>query len=190
VVAHAGKVLVRDEIAKAVVAHGAKTNEKYVVRWEGGTADVVELATSGHAFTAAKLGGGRYDFAKVLGKRPAVVTFWASWCAPCLVEAPHIQALHKAYGPRGLEVVSISIDEAKDHPALAKVVEKLKLTYPVALDPKGTVLAQYAKGSSIPLTFVLDDKGEVVHRQQNFRRGDEVELERVIADVMKKHTGR
>ena len=39
-----------------------------------------------------------------------IVNFWATWCAPCLVEMPSLQALQDAYGGQGVRVVAISLD--------------------------------------------------------------------------------
>lgn len=78
----------------------------------------------------------------------------------------------------------MSIDDKDDYDTLKKVVAKLALPYPVALDPGGEVLAKYAKGGGIPLTFVLDRSGAVVYSHRNFRAGDEVELETALKSTL------
>ena len=40
-----------------------------------------------------------------------LLNIWATWCDPCKIEMPSIEALHKAYGSRGLKVVAVSIDD-------------------------------------------------------------------------------
>ncbi len=91
--------------------------------------------------------------------------------------------LHETYGAKGVEFISVSIDASEDHPALQKVAKDRGVTYGIALDPDGEVLAQYAKGASIPLTFVLDNTGAVVFSHRNYEAGDEVKLEAAIKSV-------
>jgi len=52
--------------------------------------------------------------------RPLVVTFWATWCGPCRDEFPMITELAKEYGPQGLVVVGVSLDEDSDMPLVRK----------------------------------------------------------------------
>jgi peroxiredoxin len=136
-------------------------------------------------FTGLLLDGQTYDFSKALGHRPAVVVFWASWCRPCLLEAPHLLALHEKYSAQGVEFVSVSIDEEQDRAAVAETVAELAIVYPVVLDEKGAILKSYAAGASIPLTFVVGANGNVMYRHQNYSAGDEVPLEAAILEALK-----
>lgn len=61
------------------------------------------------------MGGYRNMVARYHG-RPLIVTFWATWCGPCRDEYPMIVGLAKEYGPQGLAVVGISLDEDADLP--------------------------------------------------------------------------
>ena len=40
-----------------------------------------------------------------------MINVWATWCLPCRIEMPSIEALHKDYAPKGLKIVAISIDD-------------------------------------------------------------------------------
>ncbi len=113
-----------------------------------------------------------------------VVVFWASWCKPCLREAPHLVQLYEKYKSKGVAFVAVSIDEADDHATLEAVVADLNISYPVALDPNGEALALYAQGASIPLTFLLGADSMVAYRHQNFAEGDEVPLEAAIGAAL------
>jgi len=77
--------------------------------------------------------GGPYDhFEK--GK-VYLVEFWATWCAVCKQTIPHIDEIHKKYGPKGLTVMAISIAE-EDQKLVPRFVKQMgdKMTYPVAID--------------------------------------------------------
>ncbi len=182
----AGTSLPRVKVEAVMVEQSKKMERPYVVVWDLSAKANKHFADRGSAFSAPLLAGGTFDFKTVLGKKPVVLTFWASWCAPCLAEAPHLVALYNKYTTRGVAFVAVSIDEADDYATLRKMVARLKLPYPVVLDPKGQVLGKYAKGASIPLTFVIDRSGAVTYRHQNFEPGDEVGIEAAIVRVMER----
>jgi len=43
-----------------------------------------------------------------------LIDFWASWCAPCLAEVPHLKEAYKGYRSRGFEIVGISLDQSSE----------------------------------------------------------------------------
>ncbi len=142
------------------------------------------LAAEVQPFRAPLLSGGDIEIGAASDHRPTVLVFWASWCAPCVEEAPHLERLHAKHGT-SIRFVSVSIDETHAHEELRRVVADLRLTYPVALDPEGTVvLPKYATAIGIPLTFVIGADGRVRFTQRNYRAGDERTLERAIRGAL------
>lgn len=112
-----------------------------------------------------------------------MVVFWASWCKPCIDEAPHLERLYKQHGTE-VELVSVSIDEATQIDDLRRVVVDLKISYPVALDPGGeSILPKYAHGIGIPLTLVVGADGTIRYTQRNYQRGDEQKLARALDEL-------
>ncbi len=177
-----GKGLPRAEAEKAILAHGEARGENYAIRWSTDNAPAPTTVRV-QAFELPTVRGGELDFAEILGKKPVVLVFWASWCGPCLQEAPHLQALHEELGDR-VAVVSVAIDDASTRKKLPAVVRKLGLTYPVALDTDGAVFARYAAGSSVPLTLVLDGNGSLVERRLNYETGDETGLRATVDTLL------
>lgn len=87
-----------------------------------------------------------------------LLDFWATWCAPCQLEMRRFAAWQTQYGPRGLRIIAISMD---DDPALArKLCEKLRLNYPVAMGDERLGLL-YGGVLGLPLTFLIDAQGKV-----------------------------
>ena len=91
-----------------------------------------------------------------------IVDFWASWCAPCRRENPDIAAIYKELHPKGLNIVSISLDV--DASAWKQAIAKDKLVWNHISNLKrwkDPIAIQY-NIESIPATFVLDASGKVV----------------------------
>jgi len=75
------------------------------------------------------LAGYKDIIAKYHGKG-LLVTFWATWCQPCREEYPMIIALSKEYGPQGLAVVGVSLDEDADLGLVRQFLDKSQPGFP------------------------------------------------------------
>ena len=108
-------------------------------------------------FVRTDLNHKRLDLNAYRGK-VVLLDFWATWCAPCQVEMPSFVAWQQKYGPRGLQIIGISMD---DDPALVRILAgKLKLNYPVAMgDVKLGDL--YGGVLGLPVTYLIDRKGVI-----------------------------
>jgi peroxiredoxin len=113
-------------------------------------------------FTRQDLHGHALHLAGFRGK-VVLLNFWATWCAPCQVEMPTFSAWQRQYGPQGLAIIGISMDD--DAAAARKLVERLKLGYPVAMGDARLGL-RYGGVLGLPLTFLIDRKGVVRGRFQ------------------------
>jgi len=113
-------------------------------------------------FVRIDLENRRLDLRAYRGK-VVLLDFWATWCASCQLEMPRFVAWQSQYGPRGLQIIGISMD---DDPALArKLYKKMKLNYPVAMgDEKLGQL--YGGVLGLPLTFLIDGQGKVQAQYQ------------------------
>jgi thiol-disulfide isomerase/thioredoxin len=120
-------------------------------------------------FVRIDLENRRLDLRAYKGK-VVLLDFWATWCASCLLEMPRFVAWQTQYGPRGLQIVGISMD---DDPALArKLYKKMKLNYPVAMGDEKLGLL-YGGVLGLPLTYLIDAQGTV---QAEFRDETDVKL--------------
>lgn len=88
------------------------------------------------------------------------LNLWATWCPPCIAEMPSIEALHRRFGSDGLVVLAVSEDGGGDS-VVRPFVERLGVTFPVLLDPDGTVSPRYGV-TGYPETFVIGRDGRVV----------------------------
>jgi cytochrome c biogenesis protein CcmG, thiol:disulfide interchange protein DsbE len=90
---------------------------------------------------------------------PALINFWASWCHPCVKEAPQLQRF--AAQEHGLQLVSVDTgDNASD---ARSFIRRYGWTFPVLRDPNNTVGDRYGI-AGLPTTFVLNGRGQIVAR--------------------------
>jgi peroxiredoxin len=95
-----------------------------------------------------------------LAGRPAIVTFWASWCGPCGREAAQLARLAGALHGRA-RLVGVSWN---DSPSAARAfVRRHGWTFPNLRDGDGTAGDRYGLGG-LPTTFVLDSHGRIARR--------------------------
>lgn len=113
-------------------------------------------AGSGVTATLAKLDGGEVSLTDFRGT-PLVVNFMASWCVACQAELPAFQALSSRLGTK-VQFLGVAL---QDTPQDAKaLVESTGVTYPVALDPDGTLFQSFG-ASSMPTTVLIRTDGRV-----------------------------
>ena len=107
-------------------------------------------------FTATD--GKEVDLEKLRGK-VVLVDFWASWCGPCMSEAPNVVETYKKLHDKGFEIVGISLDQEKE--AMEGALKKQGMTWPQYFDGKGweNAIGKSFGISSIPAAWLLDKKG-------------------------------
>jgi cytochrome c biogenesis protein CcmG/thiol:disulfide interchange protein DsbE len=112
-------------------------------------------------FTVRTLEG---DSARIASGEPVTLLHvWATWCGPCEKEFPEIEALQKEFGPRGLRIVAVSVDEGDDDPVRAFVKEK-GATFEIGRDPEGSVRRLY-QGIGVPESYLISADGKLLVRQ-------------------------
>jgi cytochrome c biogenesis protein CcmG/thiol:disulfide interchange protein DsbE len=111
-----------------------------------------------------------------------LLDYWATWCAPCKIEVPHLVELQKKYGPQGLQIIGISMDD--DSATVKTFAHEFVVNYPIALG--SAQLAQaYGGVLGLPVAFLVDRDGRIVKRMD----GDaELEgLDREIGQLLKEN---
>lgn len=133
-------------------------------------------------FSGTTLDGRPYDVRDDRGQ-VVVVNVWGSWCAPCIAEAPALQAVHEQTRDGGVSFVGVN---TKDGAAAARAHERrFGVTYPSIDDDGGRVLLDLRGSlppSAIPSTLVLDRQGRVAARILG--RSDRTVLQGVVDDVV------
>ncbi|MBK87151.1 MAG: peroxiredoxin [Flavobacteriaceae bacterium] len=114
-------------------------------------------------FSAPTPTGEMITLDEILGK-VTILDFWASWCKPCRVENPNFVKLYDEYHEKGLEIISVSLDRSDQKQRWIDAIEKDRLSWYNVSNLKfwRDPVAQLYNISSIPATFILDDKGKLI----------------------------
>ena len=101
--------------------------------------------------------------------RPLLVNFWATWCDGCREEFPDLVKIDNDYRAKGLNFLSITLDEVSDKSRAADFLKEMKATMPVVLlnvnDPEPAIHAVDEKwDGALPATFLYDREGKLVFK--------------------------
>ncbi|MCB9235129.1 MAG: TlpA family protein disulfide reductase [Bacteroidia bacterium] len=114
---------------------------------------------------------------------PMVISFWATWCKPCILELMTIDEMYvDLQEETGVKLIAISIDDARNKQKVAPFVNGKGWEYEVYIDENWDF--KRAMGvNDVPHTFVVNKDGEVVWSHSSFSPGDEEELAEVLRQV-------
>lgn len=146
----------------------------------------VEAGLEAPPFTLPLLGSDSQTSLADFRGKIVYLDFWASWCPPCRLSMPLMNALRNRYQQQGLpfEVVAVNVD-SDPADGLDFLLDE-PVDYVVLSDPGGTTPALYAVGG-MPTAYLIDAKGIVRLVHEGFRRGDdaviEAELQRLLEEM-------
>ena len=109
------------------------------------------------------------------------VDFWASWCGPCRVSFPILEALRAELGAQGFEVLAISVDERESD--AAGFLEEVPVSYPVVIDGTGATPTAYGV-RGMPTGYLIDRQGVVRDIHEGFRKSDGDKLRAKIIKLL------
>ena len=92
---------------------------------------------------------------------PVFVDFWASWCGPCIQEAPSLNEFQKMLGKDGVVVLGISVDSKEA--LYQNFLKKYQLAFQTARDPDEDISARYGT-YKFPESYIIDRNGRVVRK--------------------------
>ncbi len=106
-----------------------------------------------------------------------LIDLWASWCGPCRKALPEIQKIYNTYHNKGLDIISISIDDNRNDWINALRVEKPTWTQLISNNIGATERTYNADG--IPHFFLIDTKGNIIGQYSGFQQ------ELILQDIQK-----
>jgi peroxiredoxin len=153
------------------------------------TSEPTSASTSGSKgsapnFTLTTTTGENVSLSDYLGKKVILVDFWATTCAPCMVELPHIVQIYEKYKEKGFIVLAVAGDGPETRAQVDAEVHAKKMTFPVLLDEETTVISRFSPKKDMPFWVLIDRSGNVVKKKNGYDPGDEKKLAEEIEKLL------
>ena len=138
--------------------------------------------------TIKNLQGKDVNIAKLSNNgKPFVLTFWATWCGPCIKEHNALDEVYEEWKDEtGVKIYSVSIDDSRSTAKVKPFVEGKGWEFEVLLDVNKD-LARAMNVNNPPYTFLFDGQGKLVYQHSGYFEGAENDLyEEIVKAAGKK----
>ncbi len=113
-----------------------------------------------------------------------VLDFYATWCAPCREEIPHLASLQMRFGREGLQVIGLNVGGEEDRPKIPAFAEELGINYQLATPSQAAVDLFMGGDTTIPQTLIFSRTGELLRHFTGYDAQARRELETAIAEAI------
>jgi cytochrome c biogenesis protein CcmG, thiol:disulfide interchange protein DsbE len=117
--------------------------------------------------------------------KPIIISFWATWCKPCVNELTTIAEVYEDWQKEtGVKLIAVSIDDSKTSGNVKPLINGKEWDYQVLLDINSD-FKRAMNVNLVPHTFVINGKGEIVWQHTSFSQGSELKLIDIVRKVAK-----
>jgi peroxiredoxin len=118
----------------------------------------VGVGAKAPAFAAKDIHSGAIRTMADYRGKVVLLNVWATWCEPCKIEMPSMEELYRDYGPKGIHIVAVSIDDAVPEDSIRAYAKALGLTFEILHDPTHAI-ERFYQTTGYPESFVIDRAG-------------------------------
>lgn len=120
----------------------------------------IEAGSTAPDFHAKELGSSGVKSLADYKGQVVILNIWATYCIPCREELPSLEKLYQDYGPKGLKLVAVSVDEGVSEDSIRAFAKNYGATFEILHDPTHTVEDAY-QATGYPETFVIGREGTI-----------------------------
>lgn len=134
-------------------------------------------------FNLEDVDGNKIELKNEIGSGPVLISFWATWCKPCVEELAHFQKLFEDLKDTKFKMFGISIDSEKSMAKVKPYIKAKGFTFPVLLDPNSDVARDYY-ALNVPFSVLIDKNGSIVFSHSGYKKGDELLIKKKINELL------
>ncbi len=131
-----------------------------------------------------RIDGREIPLAEYLDKGPVYMTFWATWCQPCVQELRALKSFVNENRGKPFTILAVNQDSPKSLAKVRAFVRAQDYPFPVLLDPNMQLFQSY-NGQNLPFSVLLDRTGAIVSMRTGYLAGDEKEIAEEILRLLK-----
>lgn len=143
-----------------------------------------EKGSKAQNFTLENLSGEYVDLESMLGEGPIIISFWATWCKPCMSELREYDKIYNEYKDNGLNLVGITIDSERSISKVKPLVKAKNYSFTILYDPNSEVARNFYV-NNIPFSLILDKEGTIVYSHLGYQKGDELKIRSIVEELLK-----
>lgn len=134
-------------------------------------------------FKLEDLDGNIIELKNLIGKGPIILSFWATWCKPCLEEFVEYHKIFLEFKTKEFNLIAISTDNEKSIAKVKPFIKSKGYQFPVLLDVNQEVARKYY-AQSVPYSVLIDKKGNIFYSHLGYVKGDEVQMRKKIEELL------
>lgn len=134
-------------------------------------------------FKLEDVDGKSFNLKNEIGQGPILLSFWATWCKPCVEELAHFQKLFEDLKDTDFKMFGISIDSEKSMAKVKPYIKAKGFTFPVLLDPNSNVARDYY-ALNVPFSVLIDKNGNIFYSHSGYKKGDELLIKKKINELL------
>ena len=121
---------------------------------------------------------------KIIKEKLTFISFWATWCVPCLKEMKELEIIHHKYSENNFQVLGINIDDSKTSRKITSILNSKNITFPIYLDTEQKFFSKF-NSEAVPFSLLVSPDNEILWEHMGYLPGDEKKIEAIIVDALK-----
>jgi peroxiredoxin len=134
-------------------------------------------------FKLQDINGNYVELKKLVGNGPILLSFWATWCKPCIEELTEYKKIYEDFKSENFQVIAISTDNEKTVAKVKPFVKSKNYPFTVLLDTNSDIARKYY-AQAVPYSVLLDEKGNIVYTHIGYMKGDELNLKKKLEELI------